>query len=74
MLYKCFVFTGVFVNVIHLLYILSETVGEPTIHDFCEHTYAHQWEFPSTTKIILRKQCKALSEYVKKNNITYPNN
>ena len=49
-----------------LLYILSETVGEPTIHDFCEHTYAHQWEFPSTTKIILRKQCKALSEYVKK--------
>ena len=66
MLYKCFVFTGVFVNVIHLLYILSETVGEPTIHD--------QWEFPSTTKIVLRKQCKALSEYVKKNSITYPNN
>ena len=52
MLYKCFVFTGVFVNVIHLLYILSEIVGEPTIHEFCEHTYAHQWEFPSTTKII----------------------
>ena len=64
-------FTGVFVNVIHLLYILSETVGEPTaIHDFCEHTYAHQWEFPSTTKNILRKQCKALSGYVKKNSIT----
>ena len=66
MLYKCFVFTGVFVNVIYLLNILSETVGEPTIHDFCEHTYVHQWEFPSTSKIILRKQCKALSKYVKK--------
>ena len=39
------------VNVNHILYILSETVGEPTIHDFCEHTYAHQWEFPSTQKL-----------------------
>ena len=57
MLYKCFVFTGVFVSVIHLLYILSETVGEPTIHDFCAHTYVHQWESPSSTKIILQKQC-----------------
>ena len=35
----------VFVNVIYLLYILSEAVGKPIIHDFCEHTYANQWDF-----------------------------
>ena len=58
MLYKCFVFTGVFVNVIHLLYILSETVGEPTIHDCCEHTYAHQWEFPPLQKLSCENNAK----------------
>ena len=31
----------VLVNVIQLLYILSETVDKPTIHDFCEHTHTY---------------------------------
>ena len=42
---------------------LFEAVGK-AIHDFCEHTDAHQWEFPSTTKLKLQ-QCKAFSERVK---------
>ena len=48
-------------------HILSEAAGKPTFHDFCEHrpAYVHQWEFTSTTKFELRKQCKVFSEHMK---------
>ena len=42
-----------------IAYILFEAAGK-TIHDFCEHTYAHQWEFQSTSKLKLRKNAKLL--------------
>ena len=39
MVHYYFFLSCVCLSVIQVLYILSETVGEPTIH---EHTYAHQ--------------------------------